>query len=165
MATIREGFEQLLAALSDAATGHYADRLVSLAVFGSVGRGTPRPDSDIDLLLVADPLPHGRVARVAEFGAVERRLAPALARARLAGLTPECSVIFKTPSEVAVGSLLFLDMIDDARLLVDRGGFMRAALDAFAARLAALGARREWRGSAWYWDLKPDYRPGEVFEL
>ena len=42
---------------------------------------------------------------------------------------------------------------------------LRDALDRFAARLAALGARRKWRGSAWYWDLKPDYRPGEVFEL
>jgi hypothetical protein len=21
------------------------------------------------------------------------------------------------------------------------------------------------RGRTWYWDLKPDYRPGEVFEL
>jgi hypothetical protein len=27
------------------------------------------------------------------------------------------------------------------------------------------GARRIWCGNAWYWDLKPDYRPGEVFEL
>jgi hypothetical protein len=31
--------------------------------------------------------------------------------------------------------------------------------------LAHLGARRVWLGNAWYWDLKPDYRPGDVFEL
>jgi hypothetical protein len=31
--------------------------------------------------------------------------------------------------------------------------------------LEQLGARRIWRGNAWFWDLKPDYRPGEVFEL
>jgi len=33
------------------------------------------------------------------------------------------------------------------------------------ARLEALGARRIWRGNAWFWGLKPDYRIGEIFEL
>jgi hypothetical protein len=32
-------------------------------------------------------------------------------------------------------------------------------------RLDALGSRRIWRGTRWYWDLKPDYRPGMIFEL
>jgi predicted nucleotidyltransferase len=164
-AAIRESFEELLLALRDACRAHYGERLVSLAVFGSLGRGTPRADSDIDLFLVADPLPHGRTARVQEFSAVEAALAPHVARARAAGLAPEWSPVFRTPAEVEAGSLLLLDMIDDARLLVDRDGFLRAALDRFARRLARLGARRVWRGSAWYWDLKPDYRPGEVFEL
>lgn len=163
--TIRESFEVLLTALQDAALAHYGDRLVSLAVFGSVGRGTPRPDSDIDVLVIADHLPRGRVSRVSEFAAVEARLAPQMVLARQAALTPEWSPVIKTPDEVEIGSLLFLDMIEDARLLVDRGDFLRSALDRFASRLAALGARRKWRGSAWYWDLKPDYRPGEVFEL
>jgi Nucleotidyltransferase domain len=41
--------------------------LVALAVFGSVGRGTVREDSDVDFLLVARDLPRGRFARVDEF--------------------------------------------------------------------------------------------------
>ena len=49
--------------------------------------------------------------------------------------------------------------------LYDRERFLERALAAFGARLARLGARRIWRGSAWIWDLKPDYRPGEVFGL
>ena len=32
-------------------------------------------------------------------------------------------------------------------------------------RLQMLGARRIWRGNAWYWELKPDLKPGEVFTL
>lgn len=163
--TIRASFEELVAALRDACLARYGARLVSLAVFGSVGRGTPRADSDIDVLVVADPLPPGRIARVEEFAPVEAALAPTVARARAAGLSPRWSPVFKTPAEVEAGSLLLLDMIEDARLLVDRGGFLRGSLDRFAARLARLGARRVWRGSTWYWDLKPDYRPGEVFEL
>ena len=68
-------------------------------------------------------------------------------------------------SGVRQGSPLFLDMIEDARMLHDQDDFLRRTLAEFKARLDRLGARRVWRGNAWYWDLKPDYKPGEVFEL
>jgi uncharacterized protein len=158
-------FAPLLNALLEACLRHYGQRLVSLAVYGSMGRGTPRPDSDLDFLIVAEDLPDGRVKRVAEFAAVESALERSLQALRREGCSVELSPAFKSPAEVLAGSLLFLDMIEDARLLFDRDGFFRAALDAFQARLAKLGARRIWQGNAWYWDLKPDYRPGEIFEL
>ena len=63
------------------------------------------------------------------------------------------------------GSPLFLDMVDDARILLDRGDFFQRELNGLRERLARLGARRIWKGNAWYWDLKPDYTPGEVFEI
>jgi predicted nucleotidyltransferase len=163
--TTAAAFEELLTALVAACVRRYGERLVTLIVFGSVGRGTPRPDSDVDILVVADPLPDGRMARVAEFDAVERDLAPALERARASGVETTLSPLFKTPAEAARGSPLFLDFVDDARLLVDRGAFFAGVLDRLRARLAALGARRVWRGARWYWDLKPDFRPGDVVEL
>ena len=49
--------------------------------------------------------------------------------------------------------------------LYDRESFLERALAGLRARLARLGAQRIWRGSAWIWDLKPDYRPGDVFDL
>jgi hypothetical protein len=163
--TMRSLLEPLLARLQAGCQAHYGDRLVSLVLFGSAGRGTSGPDSDIDLLVVAEGLPDGRVPRVREFLAVERGLAADLADARRAGWAVELSPVFKTPAEVRQGSALFLDMVDDARFLEDRDGFMQRALAGLRERLQALGARRIWRGNAWYWDLKPDYRPGEVFEL
>jgi predicted nucleotidyltransferase len=158
-------FDRVLAAVARDCAAYYGERLVALAVFGSVARGTARPNSDIDLLIVADPLPDGRWARVREFDAVEHAMAPTLRDARNSGLTTELSPMFKTPQEITSGSPLLLDMTDDARVLVDRDGVLKCALDAFRVRLASLGARRVWRGNAWYWDLKPDYRPGEVFDL
>jgi hypothetical protein len=158
-------FERLLTALLAACQQQYGDRLISALVYGSVGRGTPQSDSDIDLLIVADPLPAGRWARVAEFEAVEREMAGVLEEAAQAGIHTFLSHVFKTPHEVSLGSPLFLDMIDDRRILFDRNGFIRDALAAFKARLDKLGARRVWQGDAWYWDLKPDYKPGEVFEI
>jgi len=47
---------------------------VSLVVFGSVARRSARPDSDLDFLVIADRLPDGRMARVAESEPVERQL-------------------------------------------------------------------------------------------
>src|SRR2546422_974499 len=103
-------FESLPIALLDACREHYGERLVSLALFGSVSRGTGRPDSDIDLLIVAEALPDGRVARAREFAAVEKALGPWVQAARRAGLSPIFSPIFKTPAELARGTPLLLDM-------------------------------------------------------
>jgi hypothetical protein len=155
----------LLDDLTAACHQHYGGRLVSLGVFGSVGRGAPHADSDIDVLLIAEDLPPGRMRRVDDFGAVEAAVAPRLAEARTSGLHPTVSPVLKTPTEVEQGSLLFLDMLDDLRLLHDRDGFMARTLAALKARLERLGAKRIWRGNAWFWDLKPDYKPGEVFEI
>ncbi len=158
-------YGRLLVNIRIACEAHYGPRLLALAVFGSVGRGTPQPDSDVDLLVVADPLPDGRLARVSEFHAVEASLAPDLAEAGRLGLNPLLSPVFKTPAEIALGSPLLLDMVEDARILFDRHGLLERILADLRSRLQRLGARRIWRGSAWYWDLKPDYQPGEVFEI
>jgi uncharacterized protein len=155
----------LVADVAQRVQQHYGPRLVSLVVFGSMGRGTPRPDSDLDLLIVADGLPRGRRARVEEFEVIERAVAPRLVAERREGFPIELSPVFKTPDEVLAGSPLFLDMVDDAKVLFDRDGFFAGALSRLRERLARLGARRIWRGNAWYWDLKPDYRPGDVFQL
>ena len=50
---LRSAYESILKQLIIEARRFYGKRLISLAVFGSVGRGTFRPDSDIDLLLWA----------------------------------------------------------------------------------------------------------------
>lgn len=158
-------FGPLESAIVDACRAHYGNRLVSVAVFGSVGRGTPRHDSDLDFLILAEGLPAGRMRRSDDFAAVETILAPALARAADAGIAPLLSPVIKTPEEASQGSPLFLDMIDDARVLFDRDNVLRKVLLKLRERLDRLGARRIWRGNAWFWDLKPDYRPGDEFEL
>lgn len=162
---IRERFAALVAELVKACQKVYGYRLVTVAVFGSVGRGTPGPESDVDVLIVARNLPHGRLKRMAEFGEVEKEVAPLVAAMRGEGITTDVSPVFKTPEEVKAGSLLFLDMIEDALMLYDESHYFRDRLEELAARLKGLGARKIKRGGQWYWDLKPDLRPGEVFEL
>lgn len=158
-------FDELIDALGRASREVYGDRLVSLVVFGSVGRGKARPDSDLDVLVVAAELPRGRMKRVAEFEAVERALGAALDAARAKGISGDISPVFKTPEEAERGSPLFLDMVEDARLVIDAGGFFAGILERLRRRMAELGSRRVWKGTRWYWVLKPDRRPGEVIEL
>jgi len=161
----RAQFDRLLTELTSAVRSVYGDRLVSLVVFGSVGRGRQRPDSDVDILLVAETLPDGRIPRVCEFGRVDALLEPMLQYLRETGVTTSVSPVLKTPAEVLQGSLLFLDMTTDAMILFDRDGFAEKYLGNLASRLSEMGARKIWRGGSWHWVLKPDYREGEVFDI
>lgn len=159
-------FVPLLDALLEACRRHYGDNLVSLVIFGSLGRGRPGPDSDVDLLLVCRTLPAGRLARVEDFAAhVESQVEPQLHALATQGIHTALSPVLKTTDEVQQGSPLFLDMTEDAWILYDRDDFFATWLSEFRIRLARQGARRVWRGDRWYWDLRPGYRPGEVFEI
>lgn len=143
----------------------YGKRLVTLAVFGSWARAKNTPESDIDLLIVAEGLQHRRLARVEEFDAVEDALEDEIDRLRQHGIETYFSPIFKTPEEVKHGSLLFLDMIYELIILFDRKKFFSNYLRDFKKRLDKLGAKRIREDERWYWVLKPDYKPGETFGI
>ena len=160
-----EMFQRIVIAATEACREHYGPRLVSLAVFGSVARGVPRPDSDIDLLVVARDLPNGRIPRIREFDGVEERLDPLLREAAEVGVHTTLAAVIKSPEEVEHGSPLFLDMTENVRILFDERDFLHGYLGRLKAKLAALGARRVRKGGGYYWLLKPDYRPGDVIEL
>ena len=162
---LQEKFKELEDFLLSRIKAFYGERLISVIVFGSVARGSQNFDSDLDLLIIADPLPSGRMKRITEFEAVEDRVEPFLKSLQKEGIHTRISTLLKTPEEARRGSPLFLDMVEDAVILFDRGGFFSALLTELRQRLKSLGARRVWRGNAWYWVLKPDFRPGEVFEI
>ncbi len=162
---LRETYERLIERLREECEREYGARLVSLVVYGSVARGTMRFDSDIDLLIVADPLPVWRRARIVEFEAIEQRLETDFAAARAQGVHAELSPLIKTPEEVRYGSPLFLDMTLEARILFDRDAFFAQYLQGLRSRMRALGSQRRRLGGGYYWVLKPDYKPGDRIEL
>lgn len=162
---LKERFKELQDKLLAEVKSFYGDRLISFVVFGSVARETYRFDSDIDLLIIAEDLPKGRMKRVAQFLTVEDRIETFLESLRKEGMNTYISSVFKTPEEAEMGSPLFLDMVEDASILFDRNGFFSKVLERLRNRLKELGAKRVWKGNAWYWVLKPDYKPGEVIEL
>jgi predicted nucleotidyltransferase len=161
----KDAFERIVAALPEACRAVYGDRLKSLALYGSVARGTMRPDSDIDVFLVVEPLPPSILDRRQEFEAVEKRLAPLFDEAKRAGVHTFLSAVIKTPEELRQGSFLHLDLTDQARILYDPGNLLRDYLADLAARLKAMGAKRVYKGGGYYWVLKPDYKWGDRIEL
>jgi hypothetical protein len=134
---------------------------MSLVLFGSVARGEARPSSDIDLLVVADGFPRSLAER-------RRWLLDEWTRLRRErGLAAvDWNLVTKTPDEARYHSPLYLDIVEDGILLFDRDGFLQSILDAMRTRMGVLGSRRVYLSDrSWYWDLKPDFRFGEVVEL
>lgn len=158
-------YTDIVAALPDAALRAYGERLIALVLFGSVARGTQRPDSDIDLLVVAAPLPPLRMARVIEFEAVEDLLAPQRLAARALGVRAEFSPLIRTPAELEAGSFAFLDIPSEGLFLFDPAGIARDYFDRLALRLKTQGAERRFSNGAPYWLLKPDARPGAPIQI
>lgn len=158
--------DTLFAAVREAAVAVYAERLVALAIFGSWARGAATPASDLDLLVVAAPLPSSRMKRVREFRAVADSTRAVRSRVWSAeGPEIELSPVLKTPEELAAGSPLYLDMTLWRVVLLDRGGMLESFLEGLRGRMQALGSRRvPFKGGA-FWDYKPDFRPGDVVEL
>jgi predicted nucleotidyltransferase len=161
----REPIERFFGLLAEQAAGFYGDRLVSLAVFGSHASGRARPGSDLDVLIVLSEASARRRLRLDEFDRLEERLAGALASLDQAGWPLDLSPVIRTRDEAEGFSVLYLDMTVDVRVLIDRGEFLRRRLNRLRARLEELGARRQPLDGGWYWVLKEDYRPGEVFEI
>lgn len=144
----------------------HGEDLVSAVLYGSVARGEAVPGSDVDLVLVFRALPDGRVARFRVFYDALREHEAHLDTLATEGVTFDWSPILMTADEARHRSPLYLDMIDDARLLIDRGGFFRGVLDDMRARLDELGAQKiHLPDGSWYWDLMPGRRPGEVISL
>lgn len=141
------------------------DRLVSVVLYGSVARGESRPTSDVDLLVVAEGLPPGRCRRQEVLEEADRRVDPLLDELAGRGVHTGVSLILKTPEEAARTVPLYLDMVEDAVLFLDRGGFFAGVLEGLRQSLKRLGARRHKMGRFRYWDLKPDLRPGEIISL
>jgi len=160
-----EPYRGVVGKLLEGLLATWGERLVSLVVFGSVARGEAREDSDVDLLVVGANLPRQRFKRQELFELAEQFVEPLIEGLRSKGLNLDLSPVILDVEEARRHRPIYLDMVMDAVIVYDRGGFFEGVLKGLAERLEALGAERRRLGKLWYWVLKRDYRPGEVIEL
>jgi len=141
------------------------DDLLAIACFGSVARGQAGPESDLDLYVVTrrrvsvmlDP----RLAQVRRV-----REGPEYRALARHGFSPAVSPIYHTVEELSAHPWILLDIAHHGIILHDPEGILGRELAAIRRRLRELGSQRiELPDGSWYWDLKPDWRPGEIVEL
>jgi HEPN domain-containing protein/predicted nucleotidyltransferase len=158
---IQRALWALARAYAEALRQSLGERLVAVALFGSVARGEAGPSSDVDLLVIAEGLPARRLERYGWLEEADRAVEPQLKALWGRGITAEVSVILKTPEEAMRITPLYLDLTEDAYILYEREPFLSSILERLRGRLKALGAQRKRQGAVRYWDLKPDFRLGE----
>lgn len=158
---IAEPFRTALAAASAAWIEELGEQLISLVLFGSVARGDATSESDLDVVVVADQFPRSLADR-------RRPLLETWERVRASRDLPRVTwnLVTKTREEAVHRSPLYLDIVEDGILLLDRGGFFANVLAGMRARMRQLGSRRVFLPDGnWYWDLKPDFRWFEDVEI
>ncbi len=145
----------------------FGDRVVAALVFGSVARGTARPDSDVDLCLVMRDLSPSRYRRHQAVAPVVEalRMTPSYLELVGRGYAPDLATILYTPEEMTETKPIFLDMVEEGEILLD-DGTLRNKFDSLRERLRELGSRKvSLPDGTYYWLLKPGLRFGDVIEL
>ncbi len=146
---------------------HPGGFVTSLALYGSVARGTAKPISDIDFLIIGEKVPepyHQRVKMVLPvLNTIEQSSIYQEMESR--GYLPQIRFVIYSKEEARETRPLFIDLVEDAVILFD-DGFLQGKLEEIRQRMRELGSRRVYLpDGTWYWDLKPDLVPGEVFEI
>ena len=141
------------------------DRLSAVALYGSVARGQAQAASDVDLFVVHRG-PRAAVFEVFLQVALQLREHPLVGELQARKVPTEPYAVFRTETELADTPWLLLDICDHGIILFDPRDVLARKLASLKLRLRELGSRRvELADGSWYWDLKPDMRPGEVIAL
>jgi uncharacterized protein len=151
---LRADLERYVLALEQ----RFGSDLISVVLFGSWARGEARPASDFDVLIVVRGLPRNRFERYRGLRDVACEVSSEFAVA--------VAPILLTTEEAKHTKPYYLGMLSGYVILRDTDGFFASVLERLRRRLAELGSRRYVDPDGYeYWDLKPDWKPGDVVEL
>ncbi|MCM8779166.1 MAG: nucleotidyltransferase domain-containing protein [Candidatus Omnitrophica bacterium] len=141
------------------------EEVLAITLFGSVARNTARKDSDIDILLLLskkDKKIHDKIIEIdiSSYDWEENQIL------RKKGYSTKIYDIEKTEGELRNNPLILLDILDHGIVLYDPYKKMRHLLHDFKNKLKELGTKKiVFSDGKWCWDLKPDWKPGEIVEI
>ncbi len=147
----------------------FGDKLVAVAIFGSLARGKAEfPGSDIDILIVLKGVEGFSLGeRINMTMEVEKKLAKTEEYVRFKEVfrrSPSIQEHVLTPEELKAHPPILLDLTTDVLILYDTG-VLAQELEKLRRRLKELGAKKVKTGDSWFWILKPDLKLGEEVEL
>lgn len=130
------------------------EKLLSFVVFGSTARGKAKKESDIDVLIICTDKKETEKKYLKTKLKIETEYPPMF------------SSVIMTEKNLRDNPYILLDMIEDSIVLHDPRGKFQRMIEKLKKKLKELGAKRVWIDEdTWYWDLKPDWKPGEVVEI
>jgi len=169
MQIVNEYLNNYLKSVVEIAMGYYKDSLISIVVYGSVGRGKFTGCSDIDLLIVISSssdsvcgrihLFHDNVINKAEQTEEYRELIDKKLPYRIMPIVYTVERLKNHPP-------LMLDMTEDSVILFDRDDTFLKEIKNIKERMRELGSKRVFlENGSWYWILKPDIKWGEIVKI
>ena len=162
----KQKYQRIIEKLKNLFIEYYNKRLLSIVLFGSVGRNKFHPESDIDILVVIKEAPKGRYNRFLEYyDNVFLKLEKDIQAAAKQGINILISPVIKTKEEVKFGSPLFLEMADECIILYDENNFFSGILEQIKTRLKNYKSEKVYFKGRYYWRLKPDYKWGDKIIL
>ena len=130
-----------------------------------MARGTARPDSDVDVLIIYQGR-RQQVEQVVMHYLGELESAPEYLALARQGIRADIYPVFMDREALADTRWILLDIADHGIVLHDPDLILTHKLERLRQRLAELGSRKVMlEDGTWYWILKPDWKPGEVIEL
>lgn len=145
--------------------GALAEDVLGMVLFGSVARNEATTGSDVDILSLLSRKTREIENRIVTLSVEGRDWDEYLMMERK-GVRTRIYNICKTEAEIAENPLILLDVVDHGEILYDPRGCMKGLLDRFGAKMRELGTRKMvFPDGRWAWDLKPDWKPGEIVEV
>lgn len=162
-------YKKVLEGFLDLLKVEFYDNLVSVVLYGSVARGKGSILSDIDLLLILEschPNYHRCLDQVLDVVDRLKKLKIYGKTWEKVGQEPFFSFLILSRKEAEGNRYIFLDMVDDAKILYDKNDFFAGRLKQIKKRIKELGSQKfTLEDGSWYWDLKPDLKIGDAFTL
>lgn len=151
------------------AKDYYKDSLISIVVYGSVGRGDYKGHSDIDILIVIFSSSDSVCGRIHLFH--DNVINKVEQTEEYKGLIDNKLPYRIMPIVYTVEGLknhppLMLDMTEDSVILFDRDDTFLREIEKIRERMRELGSKRVFlENGRWYWILKPDIKWGEIVKI
>ena len=163
---LNKNYQPLLDRLLELMREQMGERLLAVCLYGSLARGQTHRGSDVDLFIVVQ----GEREEAEKMWAAARRalvVTPEYEALVQRGIWPDLSPFIVTQAFLAIETpWLLLEVQDHGLILYDPQGVLAHKLEAVRQRMRELGTKKVMMpDGSWYWDIKPDWKPGEVFEL
>ncbi|MEQ9713913.1 MAG: nucleotidyltransferase domain-containing protein [Candidatus Asgardarchaeum sp.] len=147
---------------------HFGEKLIGVALFGSIARGDWNKDSDIDLLIIVDKWDKKLVwERIRELRKLKKILKETeeFKNALSKGYFPIIQHYPLSKEEAKRFHRVYIDICIDGIILYEKENFLTKTMEKIRQKLLNLGAKRiEIPNKGYYWVLA-DIKAGEVIEL